>query len=90
MSRRLARPAFGHFAYSMQTLTIKLEREQHAWLQQQAKTRKRSKGSIIRELISHQQMGGTESLGQALADLRGCLKGSKDLSTRFLKGYGRR
>jgi predicted transcriptional regulator len=38
----------------MHTLTIKLEREQHAWLQSQAKALRRSKGAIIRELISQQ------------------------------------
>jgi len=75
---------------AVQTLTIKLEPEQEAWLQSQAKTLKRSKGSIIRDLIAQQQTRKDGSLGQALADLRGCLKGSKDLSTRRLNGYGRR
>jgi predicted transcriptional regulator len=74
----------------MTTLTIKLEREQAAWLEQQAKTRKRSKGGIIRDLIQRQQVRPEGSLGEALADLCGCLSGSKDLSTRPLKGYGRR
>jgi len=74
----------------MQTLTIKLEPEQDAWLERQARALRRSKGGIIRDLI-HQQQTATKngSVGQALADLRGCLKGSKDLSTRRLKGYGR-
>jgi len=71
------------------TITIKLEPEQDAWLERQAKALKRSKGAIIRELIHQQQATTNGSLGQALADLRGCLKGSKDLSTRRLKGYGR-
>ncbi len=74
----------------MTTLTIKLEREQEAWLEQQAKTLKRSKGGIIRDLIKRQQVRPEGSLGEALADLCGCLSGSKDLSTRPLKGYGRR
>ena len=73
----------------MQTLTIKLEPEQDAWLERQARALKRSKGGIIRDLIHQQQAGKNSSVGQALADLRGCLKGSKDLSTRRLKGYGR-
>ena len=74
----------------MTTLTIKLEREQEAWLEQQAKVLKRSKGGIIRDLIQRQRVRPGGSLGQALADLCGCLSGSKDLSTRPLKGYGRR
>jgi hypothetical protein len=74
----------------MTTLTIKLEREQEAWLEQQAKVLKRSKGGIIRDLIQRQQVRPEGSLGEALADLCGCLSGSKDLSTRPLKGYGRR
>jgi predicted transcriptional regulator len=71
-------------------LTIKLKSDQEAWLQRQAKALKRSKGTIIRELIDQQQEGKNGTLGQALADLCGCLSGSKDLSTRALKGYGRR
>ena len=45
---------------------------------------------IVRDLIDQRQAGRNGSLGQALTDLRGCLRGSKDLSTRPLKGYGRR
>jgi hypothetical protein len=74
----------------VQTLTIKLKPEQDAWLERQARAAKRSKGGIIRDLIQQQQTGKSGSLGQALADLRGCLQGSKNLSTRRLKGYGRR
>ena len=81
--------AFGYYFRDMHTLTIKLESEQDAWLRRQAKASKRSKGAIIRELISHQQAVKNGSLGQTLADLRGCLKGSKDLSARPLRGYGR-
>lgn len=74
----------------MQTLTIKLEPEQDAWLERQARALRRSKGGIIRDLIHQQQQRENNgSLGQALADLRGCLQGSKDLSTRRLIGYGR-
>lgn len=74
----------------MRTLTIKLKPGQDAWLKQQAAALKRSKGGIVRDLIEHRQAGQNGSLGQALSDLRGCLRGSKDLSTRPLKGYGRR
>ena len=74
----------------MRTLTVKLEPEQGAWLERQARSLKRSKGGIIRELIAEKQTRKNGSIGQALADLKGCLKGSKNLSTRPLKGYGRR
>jgi predicted transcriptional regulator len=74
----------------MTTLTIKLELEQQAWLDRQARTLKRSKGGIIRDLIKRQQVRPEGSLGEALADLCGSVSGSPDLSTRPLKGYGRR
>jgi len=74
----------------MTTLTIKLEPEQDAWLTRQARALKRSKGGIIRALIQQQQTRPQGSVGQALADLCGCVRGSKNLSTRSLKGYGRR
>ncbi len=74
----------------MQSLTIKLEPAQDAWLAQQARALKRSKGDLIRELIQQRQARPNGSVGQSLADLRGCVSGSEDLSTRPLKGYGRR
>jgi len=73
----------------MRSLTIKLEPEQDAWLEQQSFALKRSKGDLVRELITERQTTQGGSLGQALADLCGCLEGKKDLSTRSLKGYGR-
>jgi hypothetical protein len=74
----------------VKSLTIKLESVQHAWLARQARALRRSKGDIVRELIQQRQAQPKGSLGQALADLRGCLSGSQDLSTRPLRGYGRR
>lgn len=74
----------------MRSLTIKLEPAQAAWLTQQARALKCSKGDIVRELIQQRQPPPEGSLGQALADLRGSASGSKDLSTRSLKTYGRR
>ena len=74
----------------MTTLTIKIEPEQEAWLERQAKVLKRSKGGIIRDLIQREQVRPEGSLGEALADLCGCLSGARDLSTRRLKGYGSR
>ena len=73
----------------MSTLTIKLPPEQRVWLEKQARQLKRSKSQIIRDLIAERRSNGKETVGEALADLCGCLKGSRDLSTRSLKGYGR-
>lgn len=73
----------------VKTVTIKLEPEQDTWLEQQARALRRSKGGIIRELISERQAMHGTSVGRKLHDLRGSLKGSRDLSTRPLKGYGR-
>ena len=74
----------------MRSLTIKLEPEQNAWLEKQSRALKRSKGELVRDLINDRQAASDSSLGRALADLCGCLKGSKDLSVRPLSGYGRR
>jgi hypothetical protein len=85
---------FSHFGVifsGMRTLTIKLNSEQDAWLKKQARSARRSKGAVIRELISRQQVAGAQgSLGADLDDLCGSVSGSRDLSTRAFKGYGRR
>lgn len=75
---------------SMKSLTIKLDDTIYRWLHSQAKALRRSKGSLIRELLEQRVNGNKQSLGDALGDLCGCLEGSKNLSTRSLKGYGRR
>src|SRR2546425_1043609 len=87
---RLAALAERCYVVGVKSLTIKLGEGAYARLESQAKASKRSKGSLIRELLAQQTNGRQESLGEALADLCGCLKGAKDLSTRGLKGYGRR
>jgi hypothetical protein len=74
----------------VKTLTIKLESGQDAWLQAQAQSLRRSKGSILRDLITERQRGaGKGSLGHTLRDLCGTVEGPQDLSTRSTKGYGR-
>jgi hypothetical protein len=86
----LAQTSFWYYPGGVKTLTIKIEHEQEAWLTQQAKALRRSKGGIIRDLIKRQQVEPDGTIGAAMADLCGCVKGSSDLSTRELKGYGRR
>ena len=73
----------------MTTLTVRLGREQRRWLEKQARKLNRSKSQIIRELIKSRMLTERQTVGEALADLCGCLKGSRDLSTRSLRGYGR-
>lgn len=74
----------------MKTLTIKLEPHQDAWLEKQARALKRSKGSVVRDLIeSWRSRAKNETVGHTLRDLCGVFKGPRDLSTRPLKGYGR-
>ena len=89
-SIQLAALADRCYLVGVKSLTIKLGEGVYAWLEAQAKASKRSKGSLIREYLAQQTNGQQESLGEALADLCGCLKGARDLSTRGLKGYGRR
>jgi hypothetical protein len=72
----------------VKTLSIKLDEPQWRWLEQAARAERRSKGSVVRLLIEEKaSRGGT--LKQALGDLSGCLSGSRNLSSRKLKGYGR-
>lgn len=73
----------------VKTLTIKLEPHQEEWLSRQSRALKRSKGSLLRELIDERQGAKSDGVGPLLRDLCGSLEGSRDLSTRSLKGYGR-
>jgi len=70
-------------------LTIKLDSGQIGWLRSQAKARGCSKGAIVRDLIEQRRTRANKCLHERMADLCGSLEGSKDLSTRKLKGYGR-
>ncbi len=75
---------------TMNGITIKLETAQINWLSSQAKARRCSKALIVRDLIERQRTRtGRQSLHERMQDLCGTLKGSKDLSIRKLKGYGR-
>jgi hypothetical protein len=74
----------------METVTLKLERKQVALLQERAKALGRSQGAIMRDLIEeHLTPRQSSSLLERAKDLCGSVRGSKDLSTRPLSGYGR-
>ena len=74
----------------MKTVSLKLNGEQVSWLDQQAGGQRRSRSAIVRDLIDERRSKrGPASLYARTKDLCGSLRGSKDLSTRPLKRYGR-
>jgi hypothetical protein len=74
----------------METITLKMDRKQIALLKERAKALRRSQAAIVRELID-EHLGGKKrpSLYDQAKDICGSVRGSKDLSTRPLTGYGR-
>ncbi len=74
----------------MNSLTIKLEDRQMAWLSQEAGRSRRSKGAVIRGLLEERSARSRPSLHARMKDLCGVLKGPEDLSVRKLnRRYGR-
>lgn len=74
----------------METVTLKMERRQIALLKERAKTLGRSQAAIVRDLIDeHLASKKRLTLFERAKDLCGSVRGSKDLSTRPLTGYGR-
>ena len=73
----------------MQTVRVKLSRQQRVMLKDHAQRRGCSQGAVIRDLIE-QHLGSNRrsSLHEQAKDLCGCLAGPRDLSTRPLHGYG--
>jgi hypothetical protein len=67
-----------------------MDRKQIALLKERAKAVRRSQAAIVRELID-EHLGGKKrrSLYEQAKDICGTARGSKDLSTRPLTGYGR-
>ena len=74
----------------METVTLKMDRKHIALLREQAKALGRSQAAIVRDLIDqHLANKKRPSLYEQAIDLCGSVRGSKDLSTRSLTGYGR-
>ena len=77
----------------METVTLKMERKQIALLKERAKALGRSQAAIVRDLIDEHLAANSPkkrpSLYERAKDLCGSVRGSKDLSTRPLTGYGR-
>jgi Ribbon-helix-helix protein, copG family len=74
----------------METVTLKMDRRHIALLNERAKALGRSRAAIVRDLIDeHLTPQKRLSLYERAKDLCGSVRGSKDLSTRPLTGYGR-
>jgi hypothetical protein len=74
----------------METVTLKMDRKHITLLKAQAKALGRSQAAVVRDLIDQHLAGKKRlSLYERAKDLCGSVRGSKDLSTRPLTGYGR-
>ncbi|MEQ1909944.1 MAG: hypothetical protein ABMA15_14035 [Vicinamibacterales bacterium] len=72
----------------METVTLKLDRRHIQRLKDHAAASGRSQAAVVRDLIDRHLGGRTRSLHDQAKDLCGVINGSKDTSTRSLKGYG--
>jgi hypothetical protein len=75
----------------MDTVTFKLDRTHIQKLKERARAAGVSQAAVIRELIDRhlsEKSSGT-TLHDRAGDLCGSVSGSKDMSTRKLRGYGR-
>jgi len=74
----------------METVTLKMDRRHIILLKERAKALGRSRAAVVRDLIDqHLAPKGRLSLREQGQDLCGSVRGSKDLSSRSLNGYGR-
>ena len=79
----------------MKTITTKLPPDLDAWLAAEARSRRTSKSTIVREsLEAIRGMAGknkTVSFFDMTRDLLGCFDGPGDLSTnpKYMKNYGK-
>ena len=74
----------------MKTVSLKVDRRQLGLLKEQAEAAGTSQSAVMRDLIDrHLGKKQRPSLHDLAKHLCGSLSGSKDLSTRKLKGYGR-
>jgi hypothetical protein len=73
----------------METVTFKLDRRHIQRLKDQADATGRSQAAVLRDLIDRHLGRRPRSLHDRAKDLCGSVSGSKEMSTRTLKGYGR-
>ena len=74
---------------NVENVTMKLDRRHIERLKSRARSTGRSQGAIVRELIDRHLGETIPSLHDRAHDLCGSVAGSKDLSTRPLRGFGR-
>lgn len=75
----------------MESMSIKLPRTLSAKVARLAKRRNVSRTEVVRDALEAYTAAEGSSVGSAVSDLKGCLKGlPRDLSTnpKHLKGYG--
>jgi predicted transcriptional regulator len=73
----------------METVTLKLERRHVQKLKDLAEATGRSQAAVVRDLIDRYLVSRRQSLHDRAKDLCGSVDGTRDSSTRKLKGYGR-
>ena len=74
----------------METVTLKMDQRHVQLLKDHAEASGRSQGAVVRDLIDrHLGTRKRRSLHDQVKDLCGTIDGSRDASTRKLKGYGR-
>jgi len=74
----------------METVTLKLDRRHIQKLKEHAEATGQSQAAVIRELIDRHLDGkSVPSLHARAKDLCGSIAGSRNMSVKKLKGYGR-
>jgi hypothetical protein len=74
----------------METVTLKLDKQQVERLKDHARATGRSQAAVVRDLIDrYLGKSGRRSLHDQAKDLCGSVSGSRGMSSRKLKGYGR-
>lgn len=77
----------------MPTVTVKMSEVQFRALEREARARRKSKASLLRDAFLHSttQARTDGSAFDLISDLVGSVKGPRDLATspKFMRGYGR-
>ncbi len=81
----------------MRTLSVKLPEPLAELLLEESRARRRSRSELVRESLEARRSGGKNggtrplTMAEALADLRGTVRGRRDLAThpRHLVGLGK-
>ncbi len=93
---RLARVADLSYPALMKTLSVKLPEPLAEWLLEESRTKRRSRSELVREALELRRRGDKNgkskplTMAEAMADLRGSVRGKRDLSTnpKYMEGFG--